>query len=324
MLQDHDFLFSRPLDCLLCPFLCPFQDLKKRGSSCIDSSFFSRKVTLGFLLSERQFIASSSWRSLSCVIPLASWSSSCLDSFCSLLLRCISRCIGSIFPDNSNCYTLEVSHHGFYDKSTFGHKIIPYSEERCMTPSIPESGYYSWQKWSHDRQVNLSFSVLLFVLHLAFSSCFWGTSFPVTLKIWGTYSPWHPTLFDIDKRLLGFVVFQTWNWDKILPRLWLSLTSWLESFPGHRILQTTSLHSILQEVCLHRQHHPLIQHQQTHCLNRLKWSEMPLPSFVHENTSNKSLPSDIMARTTTDFIRSCFSILCYAILFGLYNLPDMQ
>ncbi|KAI1280518.1 Cytosolic carboxypeptidase 6 [Halotydeus destructor] len=42
------------------------------------------------------------------------------------------RGLGSILLEATNSYTLQVSCHGFYDKSTLGHRVIPYTEERYL------------------------------------------------------------------------------------------------------------------------------------------------------------------------------------------------
>ena len=42
------------------------------------------------------------------------------------------RTLESILPENCNSYTLSVSFHGFYDPSTLGHRIVPYSEQLCQ------------------------------------------------------------------------------------------------------------------------------------------------------------------------------------------------
>ncbi|XP_054162358.1 cytosolic carboxypeptidase 6-like [Oppia nitens] len=36
----------------------------------------------------------------------------------------------TIFHSKTNCYTLEVSHYGYYDKQTLGHTIIPYTDKK--------------------------------------------------------------------------------------------------------------------------------------------------------------------------------------------------
>lgn len=43
-----------------------------------------------------------------------------------------NRVVGSILSDRANCYTLYSSFHGFVDKSAFGLRVIPYTEERCI------------------------------------------------------------------------------------------------------------------------------------------------------------------------------------------------
>ena len=87
-------------------------------------------------LSAKAFSDSSSCSSFSSRVYLLLFFSTLTLTVCPFDLIC--RSVGSILPDNSNCYTLEVSHHGFYDKSApFGQRIIPYTEEGCMTPSLP-------------------------------------------------------------------------------------------------------------------------------------------------------------------------------------------
>lgn len=73
----------------------------------------------------------------------------------------LPRCLGSIFgvfgsgeaadvlsratagsggdesSTTTNCYTLQVSYHGYYDKSTLGQRVIPYTAERCIYSLLP-------------------------------------------------------------------------------------------------------------------------------------------------------------------------------------------
>lgn len=49
-----------------------------------------------------------------------------------ILSLCWNRVVGSILSDRANCYTLYSSFHGFVDKSAFGLRVIPYTEERCI------------------------------------------------------------------------------------------------------------------------------------------------------------------------------------------------
>lgn len=57
-----------------------------------------------------------------------------LQCYSNAVLQCsICRGLGSILTEKTNSYTLQVSHHGFYDSSTFGYRVIPYTEERCTS-----------------------------------------------------------------------------------------------------------------------------------------------------------------------------------------------
>ena len=72
----------------------------------------------------------------------------------SCLLR--NRVVGSILSDRANCYTLYSSFHGFVDKSAFGLRVIPYTEERCIHSTQILSNSSSFQA------ISLSLSLSLF------------------------------------------------------------------------------------------------------------------------------------------------------------------
>ena len=57
------------------------------------------------------------------------------DTRSPLLLSCWNRVLGSMLSDSANCYTLYTSVHAFLDKSAFGLRVLPYTEERCI-PSL--------------------------------------------------------------------------------------------------------------------------------------------------------------------------------------------
>jgi hypothetical protein len=47
-------------------------------------------------------------------------------------MLCFYSYVASIFHNKVNCYTLEVSYYGYYDKATLGHTIIPYTQRKCI------------------------------------------------------------------------------------------------------------------------------------------------------------------------------------------------
>ena len=114
------FLVWSVLDELLLPI--PMQLLLYSDSSYCRFFFF-------FFLSLIDWLSLFSW----CAYLLLTWFALSLSLSHPLFN---ARAIGSIFSEKSNCYTLNVSAHGFYNKSTFGHQLIqPYTEERCKLPS---------------------------------------------------------------------------------------------------------------------------------------------------------------------------------------------